>query len=222
MTPLNDLSPLLDTNRLIALIEFPQADWGRPYGEALVEGGVGAVQIPVHTDAEWGALRAAVNVPGLVAGAGTVVSVTDVDRAHDLGAAFITTPGIDTDVIERALTHHLPVLAGVATPTDVLAALKLGLTTLYFFPSGPYGGHRTLQTFHFPFPQVSFVPDQDVDAGNLGDYLALPNVPAVSGAFIVPHAIVNTGDPDQVRQAAATAVALADQALALAQERATQ
>lgn len=194
-------------NRIIPVVVINQADRAESLGEALVAGGIPIAEVTFRTDAAPQAIRRMSANADLLVGAGTVLSVSQVDQAVDAGAQFIVSPGFSAAVVRRAQHHGLPVFPGAVTPSEIMAALDLGLTTLKFFPAGVYGGAPALKALGAPFPQVRFIPTGGVAMGNLADFLTLPNVAAVGGSWMVPANLVDAGDMDTIRRLCAEASA---------------
>ncbi|MHA6523044.1 bifunctional 4-hydroxy-2-oxoglutarate aldolase/2-dehydro-3-deoxy-phosphogluconate aldolase [Tessaracoccus sp. G1721] len=194
-------------NRIIPVVVINQAERAAALGEALVAGGIPIAEVTFRTEAAPEAIRRMSANPALLVGAGTVLSVAQVDQAVDAGARFIVSPGFSAAVVQRAQHHGLPVFPGAVTPSEIMAALDLGLTTLKFFPANIYGGAAALKALGAPFPQVRFIPTGGVSAANLETYLTLPNVAAVGGSWMVPAAAVDAGDMDTVRTLCAEASA---------------
>jgi len=175
---------LFDPFRFVPVVVIDDGSSGAELAHALLAGGVGCAEITLRTSEGLAAIAAASTVPGFVVGAGTVLSTDDLERAVDVGASFVVSPGWDDEVITRALDLGVAVLPGVATATDVQRAVRLGLTQLKFFPAESMGGTATLQAFSGPFPGVGFMPSGGVTASNAAGYLALDNVFAVSGSWV--------------------------------------
>ena len=150
-------------------------------------------------------LRAA--QPDLLVGAGTVVSVDQADRAIDAGAQFIVMPGFGDAVVARCIARGVPVFPGVVTPTEVMRAIDAGISDVKFFPAGTSGGLAHLKALGGPFPGVRFIPTGGIGLPELSSYLALPNVLAVGGSWMVGAELLRTGDWVAVRTLAAEAVA---------------
>lgn len=187
-------------NRIIPVVVINQADRAESLGEALVAGGIPIAEVTFRTAAAPEAIRRMSANADLLVGAGTVLSVAQVDQAVDAGARFIVSPGFSAEVVRRAQHHGLPVFPGAVTPSEIMAALDLGLTTLKFFPANIYGGAAALKALGAPFPQVRFIPTGGVSAENLGTYLTLPNIAAVGGSWMVPASAIDAGDMDTVRR----------------------
>ncbi len=202
----------LTKNPIVPVVVINDAARAEMLGEALVTGGVPVAEVTFRTAAAPEAIRRLSANADLLVGAGTVLNVAQVDAAVDAGAKFIVSPGFSVDVVKRAQQHGLPVFPGTVTPSEIMAALDLGLTTLKFFPAGIYGGAKALKAIGAPFPQVSFIPTGGVSLSNLGDFLSLKNVAAVGGSWMVPADAVDRGDADTIRtlcrEAAEAAAAL--------------
>ena len=194
-------------NPIIPVVVINRADRAEALGEALVAGGIPIAEVTFRTEAAPEAIRRMSANAELLVGAGTVLSAGQVDQALDAGAQFIVSPGFSAEVVRRAQHHGLPVFPGAVTPSEIMAALDLGLTTLKFFPAGVYGGAPALKALGAPFPQVRFIPTGGVSMGNLADFLTLPNVAAVGGSWMVPAGAVDAGDMDTVRRLCAEASA---------------
>lgn len=199
----------LSAHRIIPVVVISDASRAEVLGEALVDGGVPIAEVTFRTAAASEAIRRLSVNQDLLVGAGTVTTVEQVDEAVDAGARFIVSPGFSADVVRRAQHHGLPILPGAVTPSEILAALDLGLTTLKFFPAGLYGGPAALKALGAPFPQVSFIPTGGVSADNVVDYLSLPNVAAVGGSWMVPPAAVDAGDAESIKRLCVEAAATA-------------
>lgn len=194
-------------NRIVPVVVINQANRAESLGEALVAGGIPVAEVTFRTDAAPEAIRRMSANGDLLVGAGTVLSVDQVDQAVDAGATFIVSPGFSPAVVQRAQRHGLPVFPGAVTPTEIMAALDLGLSTLKFFPAYIYGGPAALKALGAPFPQVRFIPTGGVSADNLATYLSLPNVAAVGGSWMVPADVIDAGDMATIQRLCAEAAA---------------
>ncbi len=196
--------------RIIPVITLAKLDNAIPLAESLLAGGLPCAEITFRTEVAADAIHAiAKRHPKLLLGAGTVLSSNDADRAIDAGAQFIVSPGSNPHVIDHCISRNVPIFPGVATPTEVELALSHGIGVLKFFPAEAIGGVKLLKALAGPFPNVRFIPTGGIDAGNLGEYLAIPQVLACGGSWMVKSEWLNNGDFDRVRKAAAEAVGLA-------------
>ena len=144
----------------------------------------------------------------ILVGAGTVRSVAQVEQAVDAGAKFLVSPGLRADIVKRAQELGVPVLPGAVTPTEILAAEELGLKTVKFFPANVYGGAAAIKALSAPYGDISFIPTGGVSAANLGEFLALPCIPAVGGSWMVPAKAVDAGEFDKVENLTREAMSL--------------
>lgn len=166
-----------------------------PLARALAAGGVATIEVTFRTAAAADAIRRiAAEVPGMLVGAGTVLRTAQADEAIAAGAAYVVAPGLNPAVVAHVLGRGVPMVPGVATPSEVERALELGLDLLKLFPAGPLGGPAYLRALAGPYPAVRFVPTGGIDADALAGYLALPNVAAVGGTWLTPRDAVAAGD----------------------------
>ena len=176
--------------------------------EALLAGGLGCVEVTLRTAAAPGAIAImARDHPGLVLGAGTVRTVAQAVQARDAGAQFIVSPGFSPSVVEYCQAVGLPIIPGVATPTEIGMASSHGLRILKVFPAHLLGGTAFVAAMAAPFPDVRFVPSGGIGADALGDYVALSNVLAVGGSWIASRQALAAEDFRGIAQRAAAAVA---------------
>ena len=197
------------SRRIVPVIVLDDAANAEPLAEALVAGDLPVAEITLRTAAAAESIRLMAARGDILVGAGTVVRPDQVDAAADAGARFVVSPGLSAPVVARARERNIPILPGAVTPTEVMAALALGLDTLKFFPAAQYGGAGTLKALASPFGGVRFVPTGGVSEGNLADYLALPNVPAVGGSWMVSPTLLAARDFDTINKLTAQAVAAA-------------
>jgi len=154
--------------------------------EALVAGGLPVIEVTLRTNNALDAIRAMARVPGAVVGAGTVRDEAQLARALDAGAQFIVSPGLTHPLALAARDTEIPFLPGIATASDILRGLDLGLTRFKFFPAEAMGGVATLQALAAPFPDVLFCPTGGIRADSAAQWLACPSVLCVGGSWIVP------------------------------------
>lgn len=204
-----DILDRLGAHRLVPVVVLDDAAHADPLAAALVAGGLPVAEVTFRTAAAPDAIRAMSARGDVLVGAGTVLTVTQVDQAVAAGAEFVVSPGTSRAVVERCHEHGVLALPGAVTATEVMAALELGVTTVKFFPAGTSGGAAAVAALAAPFGGVGFVPTGGIGPGNLAEYLALPSVRAVGGSWMVPKDLVNAGDLDGIRELTAAAVALA-------------
>jgi 2-dehydro-3-deoxyphosphogluconate aldolase / (4S)-4-hydroxy-2-oxoglutarate aldolase len=208
--PPTDLQQLFAQVRVVPVVVVEDEAQALALGTALLEGSLPIAEITFRTAGARAAIAAvARELPELATGAGTVINAEQVDQAVDAGARFIVSPGLSADVVRRAQHHGLPVFPGVATPSDIIAAIALGLDVVKFFPAGINGGAPAIKALSAPFPGLRFVPTGGVSAANAAEYLSIPSVLAVGGSWMVEKALVEAGDYAEIARRSAEAVALA-------------
>jgi len=195
--------------RIIPVIVIDDAGVAPDLAAALTAGGIGCAEITLRTPAGLQALASVNEVPGFLAGAGTVITVDQVDRCVDAGAQFLVSPGFDDDVVARAQHHDVAILPGVATATDIQRALRAGIDVLKFFPADRLGGLDTIAALAAPFTGVRFVPSGGVNASNAADYLRHPAIFAVSGSWMATRTAIAARDFDTVVELSRIAAAIA-------------
>ncbi len=180
-----------------------------PLARALVAGGIRMLEVTLRTPAALACIEAiARDVPDAVAGAGTVRSVADARAARDAGARFAVSPGYTSKVGQACRELGLPLLPGVATGSEIMAASEDGYTELKFFPAMQAGGPAMLKAWSGPFTDVCFCPTGGVSPANAKDFLSLPNVVCVGGSWLTPADAVATGDWARITRLAREATSL--------------
>ena len=166
---------------------------------ALLAGGVSVMEITFRTAAAADSIKAvSENCPEMLVGAGTVVTLDQCKQALECGAKFIVSPGFDPEVVSWCVERNVPITPGCVTPTEIMAAMKLGLNVVKFFPAGVYGGLKAMKALSAPFGSVRFIPTGGVDAKNLKEYLEAPFVHAVGGSWLCPKKEIATGNFDAI------------------------
>jgi 2-dehydro-3-deoxyphosphogluconate aldolase/(4S)-4-hydroxy-2-oxoglutarate aldolase len=183
-----------------------------PLADALKAGGLPVAEVTFRTAAAAEVLRLLAADRDLVVGAGTVVRREQVDLAQAAGARFIVTPGFSASVLDRCRELGLPVVPGIATATELIAALDRGFDLVKFFPAEASGGPATVRALQAPFPGVRFIPTGGINATNAADYLGIRSVAAVGGNWIVAPELLQAGDFARIATLAAEAVQIAQRA----------
>ena len=157
---------------------------------ALKHNGINCAEITFRTACAAEAIAYAVkNYPDMEIGAGTVINAQQCRQALEAGATFIVSPGLSPAVAEVCKEKNIPYYPGCVTPTEIMAALELGITTVKFFPANVYGGLKALKALSAPFPQVKFIPTGGVDRSNIDEFLAFDKIAAIGGSFFVKEAL---------------------------------
>ena len=196
--------------RVVPVIVIKDLGHAVPLAKALVEGGLNVLEITLRSPVALEAIRTiSGEVKGAIVGAGTVINAEQFVDAADAGAKFVVSPGLTEEVVRAAHDHLLPLLPGVATASEIMRGLSLGLKAFKFFPAENVGGAAAIKALGGPFPQVSFCPTGGVSAKNLSSYLSLPNVIAAGGSWMVPSDLNEAGAFARATQMAREARALA-------------
>lgn len=162
---------------------------------ALKADGINCAEITFRTACAEEAIEyAAKNYPEMSIGAGTVINAEQSRAALKAGAKFIVSPGLSISVAEVCRENGVPYYPGCVTPTEIMQALEIGITTVKFFPANIYGGLKALKALSAPFPQVRFIPTGGVDRGNIDEFLAFDKVIAIGGSFFVKEALEKRGE----------------------------
>ena len=157
---------------------------------ALKNDGINTAEITFRTACAAEAIAyACKNYPDMNVGAGTVINAEQCEAALAAGAKFIVSPGLSPAVAKICNERGVPYYPGCVTPTEIMAALELGITTVKFFPANVYGGLKAMKALAGPFPQIKFIPTGGIDATNLDEYLAWEKIAAVGGSFYVKDAL---------------------------------
>ena len=157
---------------------------------ALRESGINCAEITFRTSCAREAIAyACKNYPDMSIGAGTVINAEQCKAALEAGAQFIVSPGLSVAVAHICRERNVPYYPGCVTPTEIMQALELGITTVKFFPAGVYGGLKAIKALSGPFPQVKFIPTGGVDRSNIDEFLAFDKIAAIGGSFFVKEAL---------------------------------
>ena len=194
---------------LIPVIKIDDAEKAVPLAKALCDGGLPAAEVTFRTAAAKDAIaKMTAAYPDMLVGAGTVLTTAQVDEAVEAGAKFIVSPGLNPKVVRYCLDKEIPILPGCATPSDMEAAIELGLNVVKFFPAVVYGGRKSIKATPAPYTQLRFMPTGGVNEQNLGEYLSFPKIIACGGSFMVNDALINAGDFDAITELTRKAVAI--------------
>ena len=157
---------------------------------ALKNNNINCAEITFRTACAAEAIAYAVkNYPDMEIGAGTVINKEQCEAALAAGATFIVSPGLSPEVAKICGERNIPYYPGCVTPTEIMAALEFGITTVKFFPANVYGGLKALKALSAPFPQVKFIPTGGVDRSNIDEFLAFDKIAAIGGSFFVKESL---------------------------------
>jgi 2-dehydro-3-deoxyphosphogluconate aldolase/(4S)-4-hydroxy-2-oxoglutarate aldolase len=202
---MSPIERIMRTAPVIPVLVIEYANQARPLAEALVSGGLKVIEVTLRTPAALDAIREMKQVPGAIVGAGTVTNPTDFEAAMSAGAEFVVSPGLTERLARVAIGNQAPFLPGVATASDIMRGLDLGLEHFKFFPAAASGGLPALKALAAPFADVRFCPTGGISAERAGEWLAHRSVLCVGGTWVVPKG----ADMAQVRSLAEQAATLA-------------
>ena len=189
--------------RIVPVVVLNSKDDALNTMEALIKGGLPIAEVCFRTPAARESIELMVKAyPDALIGAGTVINARQCEDAIKAGAKFIVSPGLSEKVNEVCVKHNVPYIPGVCTPTEIMAALELGITTLKFFPASNFGGLKTIKALCSAFPQIKIMPTGGVNADNIMDFLSFDKIIACGGSWMMKGTI------DEIIEKTSKAVAL--------------
>lgn len=190
---------------IVPVLVIRDAQHARPLAEALVAGGLPALEVTLRTPAALDAIRAMAGVSGGYVGAGTLISPEDVKAAKAAGASFGVSPGATDELLAACEDEDLPLLPGAATASEAMQLLARGYDMLKFFPAEASGGAPALKAIAAPLPQITFCPTGGISPANAETYLRLPNVICAGGSWVAPMNLVEAGRWNDIQDLAGKA-----------------
>jgi len=192
---------VMNISPIVPVIAIDNADDALNLAEALLEGGVGLMEITLRTEAGLRAIEIiAKEYPQMAVGAGTVINRAGFQSAFDHGAQFVFSPGINQEIMDASSHLNIPLIPGVATASEVMFALNNGFECCKLFPATAVGGIETLNAFNGPFSSMRFCPTGGINLGNINDFLKLPNVLCAGGSWIVPKTSLQIKDFNKITE----------------------
>lgn len=204
---MTDISAIMRAAPVIPVIVIDEVVHAEPLARALVAGGLPVLEVTLRTPAALDAIRAMKSVPGAIVGAGTVTNEAELDAALDAGSAFIVSPGLTDTLGHAAARESIPFLPGVATASDIMRGLDLGLTHFKFFPAMAAGGLPALKALAAPFAQCRFCPTGGITRESAPEWLAFDPVLCVGGSWVAPKGAPDEAEVEQLARAAAALAA---------------
>lgn len=202
-----DVISRLEKEKLVPVIKLDTPDQALPLVDALAKGGITVAEVTFRTDAAAESIRLIrENRPEILVGAGTVLTLQQLDAAIDAGASFIVSPGFNPVIVQACIDKNIPITPGVTNPSQVEQAMHMGLKVLKFFPAEISGGIPMLKAFASVY-NARFMPTGGLNVDNFTDYLALPNVIACGGSWMVKGEYITEGQFDKVTELSAAAKA---------------
>ncbi len=192
---------------IVPVIALDDAKDAEPLAKALCKGGLPCAEVTFRTNAAEEAIRIiAGKFPDMLVGAGTVLTTEQVERAVGAGARFIVSPGLNPKVVQYCVDRNIPVIPGISNPSDVEAALEMGIEVVKFFPAEASGGVEMMKAISAPYAKVRFMPTGGVNPNNLRDYLDFPKVIACGGTWMVKKDFIAAGKFDEIAHHTSEAV----------------
>ena len=202
-----DMIKKISSMGIVPVINLTDADNAVPLCRALANGGLPVAEITFRTAAaEESIRRVAQELPDVLVGAGTVLTIEQVDKAMNAGAKFIVTPGFDEEVTRYCVDKNIPIFPGCPTTSDIQKAIKMGLKVVKFFPAEAMGGLAAIKAVAAPYGSMLFMPTGGINEKNLNDYLAFNKIIACGGSWMAKEDLINAGKFDEIEAAARTAV----------------
>ena len=195
---------------VVTVVVLEEVKDALPLAAALVEGGLPCAEVTFRTEAAEESIRLmSEKYPEMLVGAGTVLTIEQVDRAVTAGAKFIVSPGFDPEIVDYCLEKKIPVFPGCITPSEVAQAVKRGLQVVKFFPAEQAGGVAMIKAMAAPYTMVKFMPTGGISAKNLADYLSFGKILCCGGSWMVKGNLIKNGEFDKIRELTKEAVELA-------------
>jgi 2-dehydro-3-deoxyphosphogluconate aldolase/(4S)-4-hydroxy-2-oxoglutarate aldolase len=196
---MNELFDRIAKIGIVPVIKIEDVEQAVPLAAALCEGGLPVAEVTFRTDCAAEAIeKMCREFPQMLIGAGTVLTVEQVDKAVESGAQFIVSPGFQAPVVEHCIKRNIPVIPGCATPSEVEQAIGMGLSVVKFFPAEAAGGLAMIKAMSAPYRQIKFMPTGGINVQNLNEYLSCPSVLACGGSWMVPEKLIQEGNFSEI------------------------
>ena len=184
---------------IIPVVVLDDAKDAEKLGEALVDGGLPCAEVTFRTDAALESIKIMAQNKDLLVGAGTVLSIEQVDKAVNAGAKFIVSPGLNPKVVKYCVDNNIPITPGTQTPSEMEQALELGLKVVKFFPAEPAGGLNMIKAVAAPYTSLKFMPTGGINSKNVVDYLMYDRILACGGSWMVKKDLIAAGSWDKLK-----------------------
>ncbi len=192
---------------ILPVVVLEDAKDAKALGKALCDGGLPCAEVTFRTEAAKESIEILrKEFPEMYVGAGTVLTIEQVDQALEAGAQFIISPGFDEKVVKYCLEKNVPVTPGTCTPSDVQKCYQLGLDVVKFFPAEAAGGLKMIKSIAAPYPQMKFIPTGGINANNMTEYLEYDRILAIGGSWMVKNDFIKNGQFDQIENLTKEAV----------------
>ncbi len=203
------MESILESFGVVPVVVLKDVKDALPLADALVRGGLPCAEVTFRTDAAEESIRLmSEKYPEMLVGAGTVLTIEQVDRAVNAGAKFIVSPGFDPEIVDYCLSKDIPVFPGCITPSEVAQGVKRGLKVVKFFPAEQAGGVDMIKAMSAPYGMVKFMPTGGINAKNLESYLTCKNIVCCGGSWMVKGDLINESKFDEIEALTKEAVEL--------------
>ena len=204
------IKEIMAISPIVPVMVINNVEHAVPLAHALVKGGLKVLEITLRTPAALESIRRMrAEGPDAIVGAGTIINIETLNKAIDAGAEFIVSPGTTDKMIDAALATGVPLLPGIANPSQAMNLLEKGITEMKFFPAEAAGGVTMLKSIGAPIPQISFCPTGGVSQKNVKEYYNLSNVACVGGSWMCAASLVDAEDWDEITRLSIEAIVLA-------------
>lgn len=204
---MNEILEKISKIGIVPVVKLDDAKDALPLAKALISGGLPCAEVTFRTNAAEDAIgQITKEYPEMLVGAGTVLTVEQVDRAVNAGAKFIVTPGFNAKIVKYCIDKNIPITPGCPTSSDIEAAMELGLDVVKFFPAEPLGGVKMIKALAAPYVGVRFMPTGGVNADNINSYLDCDKILACGGSWMVKDTLINAGKFDEIERLTREAV----------------
>lgn len=204
---MNEILQKIQKIGIVPVVKLDDAKDAAPLAKALCDGGLPCAEVTFRTACAEEAIRImATEFPDMLVGAGTVLTIEQVDAAVNAGAKFIVSPGLNPKIVKYCVDKGIPVTPGTTNPSDIEQAIELGLEVVKFFPAEAAGGLNMIKSMAAPYVNMKFMPTGGINAANLTSYLDFPKIIACGGSWMVSDALVNAGKFDEITKLTKEAV----------------
>lgn len=200
---MNEVLKKIGETGIIPVVVLNDSKNAVPLAQALINGGLPCAEVTFRTDAAQQTISEMTKkFPQMFVGAGTVLTIEQVERAVDAGAKFIVSPGFNPKVVEYCLKKNYPITPGIMTPTEIEAALEFGLDVVKFFPAENAGGLKMIKAMAAPYTMMKFMPTGGINAANVRDYLKCDKILACGGSWMTKSDLIDCGNFAEIERLA--------------------
>ena len=186
---------------IVPVVVIEDAKDAVPAAKALLAGGINVMEITLRTAAALESIRkVAAECPDMIVGVGTALNIDQAKEAVEAGAKFVGSPGFDEEMVKWCVDNQIDVAPGCVTPTEIMAARKLGLRVVKFFPANVYGGLKAITNLAAPFTDMQFIPTGGVNTENIAEFVANPAIVAVGGSWVCKKSDITEGNFDKIAE----------------------